>query len=88
MICPPKINDPEKFVLAASTAGPSRERTSRTASPTNRAARYIDGTVSMVVASDSASIDCSFKRLMTDWVSDRLPAASKTIARSPGTHQK
>jgi hypothetical protein len=39
------MNDPVKPVLVASNAAPSIARMLRTASPTRRAARYIDGTL-------------------------------------------
>ncbi len=59
--------------------------TSLTVSPTSRAAWYIDGILTMEGVRSFGALDRSSSRLTTAWVVARLPAASRTMTRSPGT---
>ena len=63
--------------------------TSRMASPTSRAARYMFGTLNRFAfsGSSSAAASCSLSMETTDCVTARLPAASNTMTRSPGFFQ-
>ena len=75
-----------KPALLISSAAPSVLRTSRTASPTSRAARYMEETVNSVgplSASSAATAICSLRMLTTDCVTARLPADRRTMTRSP-----
>ena len=70
---------------AAASEGPSCSWTRRTALPSTRAASYMLAAFQIVIGSASAlSIASTCRISRTDCATDRFPAVSNVMKRSPG----